>query len=103
MSYITINIPFCDRNIWIKRIDQRIAESDGKALAFYDSELKRYNEYSWWVRWFILKPPSRDWTMRDSLSGISTLKILKDMLETSGWETMSIDGWIFKWLKGCDE
>lgn len=103
MSNVKVQIPFADRAIWIKRIDQRTLEAPGEALRLYDSELKRFNEMHWAVRWFIFKPPTRGWAIDRAYQNIGTLTLLKEMLETTGWETMSVDGWIFRWLSGAND
>ena len=103
MSNITVNIPFEDRNLWIKRIDQRIQEADGASQKLFRSHLEAYNAQVWLVRWFLGPAPTLDMAQRQALNGVLTLKILKDMLQTSGWKTMNIDGWIFRWLKGYEE
>jgi hypothetical protein len=103
MSNITVNIPYRDRELWIRRIEQRISEADAEAERLYKSNLDAFNNQHWLVKWFFGPAPTMSMAKRQALNGVGTLKMIKDMLQTTGWETMSIDGWVFRWLKGCDD
>lgn len=100
---ITVNIPYRDKDLWIGRIDQRIAEADAESQKLFESNLDAFNSQHWLVRWFFGPAPTLNLIKRQALNGVFLLKTLRNMLDTTGWETMNIDGWVFRWLKGCQD
>lgn len=102
MSDIIVTVPFKDRELWIQRIDKRVAGSNAKAQQYHDRNLADYNSYGWAARTFLFNKPIFDTALRDALSGIGTIKQLKAILQRNGWETASMEGWIFEWLQEAD-
>jgi len=97
---ITVSLYKADKDMWIERIDQRIAESEIKTLARFQRYLDDYNNSSWIWRWMVVQKPTLDMAKRQAMNGLSTLRSLKEILQMNGWETVHIEDWVFRWLHG---
>lgn len=99
---IVVTIPFKDRELWIERIDKHIERSDERTAIYHQKRIESYESQNWFVRFVIGKPETMEQAKREFMSGIWNMKRLKETLQATGWETLSIDSWRFKMLQDED-